>query len=209
MQWLMVPGAYLLGSVSFSYLIVRKLQGRDVRTLGSHNAGATNVLRVAGRRAGLAALALDVGKGALAVTAARLLELPSTVVYASASAAVVGHIFPLFLGFRGGKGVATGAGTTAVLAPLPTILAAGAFALVVWRTGYVALGSVTAAAVAAPLVFLCGRLGWTRAADPELLVTVALIGALIIVKHAENLRRLRAGCEPRLGGNDEVEGHGR
>jgi acyl phosphate:glycerol-3-phosphate acyltransferase len=204
---LAVVAAYLMGSISFSYYIVRWLRGRDVRSLGSGNPGATNVLRTTGKGAGATVLLPDVAKGMGAVALARAVEAPPGAVYGAAAAAVAGHVFPVFLGFRGGKGVATGSGVMLLLAPLPTALAALLFAGVVGVTRYVALGSVTAAVACAPLSYLCGRLGWTEPAPPALLTTAAGIGALIAVRHGDNLRRLRAGTEGRLG--DDVRGEGR
>lgn len=191
--------AYLLGSVSPSYLIVRRLQGRDVRSVGSGNAGATNVLRAAGRGAGLAVLLLDLGKGAAAVAVPQALEAPPAVVYLAAAAVVVGHVFPVYLGFRGGKGVATGVGAMLVLAPLAALGAIAVFAAVLVATRYVALGSVAGALSCAPLAWACGRLGWSEAAPPGLVVTAAGLGLLIAAKHHDNFARLRAGTEAKLG----------
>jgi glycerol-3-phosphate acyltransferase PlsY len=197
-----VLGAYLLGSISWSYLVVRAVQGRDVRTVGSGNAGATNVMRAAGRGAGLAVLLLDVGKGAAAVAGARALGASSGLAGAAAVAVALGHVYPVFLGFRGGKGVATSAGAMAALAPLPLALALVVFLLVVAWKRYVSLGSI-AAGVAFPfLMLLCRRLGWERLAGGgglPVLAAGAALGLLILYKHATNLARVRAGTEPRLG----------
>ncbi|HKH50075.1 MAG TPA: glycerol-3-phosphate acyltransferase, partial [Thermoanaerobaculia bacterium] len=106
----LVAAAYLLGSVSFSFLIVKIKEGKDVRTLGSGNAGATNVLRASSLGAAVLTLLLDLAKGVAAVVGTRLLDAPPPVVGGAAFAVVLGHVFPVFLGFRGGKGVATAAG---------------------------------------------------------------------------------------------------
>ncbi|HVF59677.1 MAG TPA: glycerol-3-phosphate 1-O-acyltransferase PlsY [Thermoanaerobaculia bacterium] len=194
----LVAGAYLLGSISFSYLIVRVLQGRDVRAVGSGNAGATNVLRTAGKLPGIAALVLDVAKGVAAVVAARSLDAPPPVVGLCAVAVVLGHVFPVFLGFRGGKGVATAAGAVGALAPLAMVAVLLLFAVVVAWSRYVSLGSV-AAAVAFPVALAFGRAaGWIEA-DGWVLAAGAAIAALIVWKHRSNLARLRAGRERRLG----------
>ena len=194
----LVAGAYLLGSISFSYLIVRVLQGRDVRAVGSGNAGATNVLRTAGKLPGIAALVLDVAKGVAAVVAARALAAPPPVVGLCAVAVVLGHVFPVFLGFRGGKGVATAAGAMGALAPLAMVAVLVLFAVVVAWSRYVSLGSV-AAAVAFPVALALGRAaGWIEA-DGWVLAAGAAIAALIVWKHRSNLARLRAGRERRLG----------
>ncbi|HEX5760895.1 MAG TPA: glycerol-3-phosphate 1-O-acyltransferase PlsY [Thermoanaerobaculia bacterium] len=194
----LIAGAYLLGSISFSYLIVRALQGRDVRALGSGNAGATNVLRAAGKLPGVATLLLDIAKGAAAVLAARALAAPPPVVALCAAAVVLGHVFPLFLGFRGGKGVATAAGAMGALAPLAIVPTFLLLVLVVAGSRYVSLGSI-AATLAFPLFLLLGRAAGWIAADGWVLGAAAAVAALIVWKHRSNLARLRAGSEPRLG----------
>jgi glycerol-3-phosphate acyltransferase PlsY len=194
-----VAGAYLLGSVPFSYLIVKLAKGRDVRTVGSGNAGATNVMRAAGKAAGVAALLLDCCKGIAAVTTARALGAPSAVVGAAAAAVVVGHVFPVFLGFRGGKGVATAAGALGALEPAVLAVGMALFVVVVAWKRYISLGSMTAA-VSFPLLLLAGeRLGWLRPAGTGPVAASFAIAALILVRHAGNLDRLRRGVEPRLG----------
>lgn len=193
-----VAGAYLLGSISFSYLIVRLLRGEDVRAVGSGNAGATNVMRAAGRKPAVAALVLDLAKGVAAVAAARSLGAPPVVLGGAAAAVVLGHVFPVFLGFRGGKGVATSAGALGALDPGAMALAMVLFLGVVAWKRYVSLGSMTAAAAFPVLVWLLSRrAGGTG--EPWLVLGSALITALVLVKHRANLERLRAGTEPRLG----------
>ncbi len=202
-----VVGAYLLGSVSWSYLIVRAVQGLDVRTVGSGNAGATNVLRAAGKGAGIAVLLLDVAKGAAAVVGARALGGSAGVAGIAGVAVVVGHVYPLFLGFRGGKGVATSAGAMAALAPLPLVLALGVFATVVAWKRYVSLGSIAAGLAFPFLMLLCRRLGQTAVSGGGgrwVLASGAALGLLILLKHAGNLARIRAGSEPRLGAAPRV-----
>ncbi len=194
-----VAGAYLLGSVSFSVLIVRLLQGLDVRTVGSGNAGATNVLRAAGRKAGVIVLALDVAKGVTAVAVPRALDASPSVVGGAAVAVVLGHVFPVFFGFRGGKGVATSAGALGTLAPAAMALGLVVFVLVVAWKRYVSLGSIVTAALLPLLVVLCQRLGWVKGNDTWLVVPAAAIALIVIARHARNLRRLRQGTEPRLG----------
>ena len=195
-----IAGGYLLGSISFSILIVRVLLGIDIRTVGSGNAGATNVLRVAGRGPALLAFLLDAGKGAAGVAIARGLDVGIVPESLVGVAAVVGHMWPIYFGLRGGKGVATAAGTLALLVPLATAVACVLFVLVVAWKRYVSLGSVVVA-TAVPLIVasfgLAGRYppgerGWLTAA-------CAVIGGLIVIKHRANLRRLRAGNEPKLG----------
>ncbi len=191
--------AYLLGSIPFSYLIVKFAKGRDVRTVGSGNAGATNVMRAAGKAAGVVALLLDCGKGVTAVAAARGMGAAPWVVGAAAAAVVAGHVFPVFLGFRGGKGVATAAGALGALEPAVMAACLVLFVLVVAWKRIISLGSMVAAS-AFPLLLLAGaRLGWLRPLGAWPVAAAFAIVALIVVRHAANIERLRQGIEPRLG----------
>ena len=193
----LILGSYLLGGIPFSYVIVRWRLGEDVRSLGSGNAGATNVLRTTGVLPGVLTLILDVLKGSLAVAAADLLGAPPKILALCGLAAVVGHIFPVYLGFRGGKGVATAAGALGLLSPFPTLVAMGVFIVVVAPTRYVALASVSAAGELPLSLAGASALGWISA-GPWLLSCTSAIAILIIFKHRDNLRRLRAGTEPRV-----------
>ena len=188
---LILIGAYLVGSIPFSFLVA-KWRGIDVRTVGSGNVGATNVMRSAGTVPGLVAFALDAAKGAVAVLVAQRLTREPGVPAAAALAAVVGHIFPVWLRFKGGKGVATGAGAFVPLAPLAAGLAVLAFAIVTGLTRYVSLGSILGATTLAVLAF---------ATQPDAAVAwmAAACSALIIVKHRDNISRLRRGEERKLG----------
>lgn len=190
--------AYLLGSLSFSVIMVYLLEGLDIRDQGSGNAGATNVLRTVGRRPAMAVLLLDIGKGALAVGLARWLEVPEPWVGAAAVAAVAGHIFPAFHRLRGGKGVATVTGALGCLDPLPALVAAAVFGLVVLTTRYVSLGSIVATAVFPLFAWLAGRFGWTPPAPAWLLISASLVACLILFRHRSNVRRLWDGTENRL-----------
>ncbi|PYQ56649.1 MAG: acyl-phosphate glycerol 3-phosphate acyltransferase [Acidobacteria bacterium] len=194
-----MAGAYLLGSVSFSVVVVKVMQGLDVRTVGSGNAGATNVMRAAGRKAGVAVLALDVIKGMTAVAVPRALDAPPAVIGGAAVAVVLGHVFPVFFGFRGGKGVATSAGALGTLAPAAMAAGLAVFILVVFWKRYVSLGSMVTAVLFPLLVGLGARLGWPEYGGPWLVLASSAIALLIVIKHRNNLRRLRAGTEPRLG----------
>jgi glycerol-3-phosphate acyltransferase PlsY len=194
-----VAGAYLLGSVSFSVLIVRLLQGLDIRTVGSGNAGATNVLRAAGSKAGVVVLALDIAKGVTAVAVPRALDAPPSVIGGSAVAVVLGHVFPVFFGFRGGKGVATSAGALGALAPAAMALGLLVFVIVVTWRRYVSLASIVTAALMPLLLGLSLRFGWVRSGGTWMLLPASAIALIIIAGHARNLRRLRQGTEPRLG----------
>ncbi len=200
MSWLaLILAAYLIGSISFSLLIVWATTGRDIRERGSGNAGATNVLRVAGKGTAAVVLLLDIVKGALPVKVAQAVGAPDPIIGAVAVAAVVGHIFPIYHGFRGGKGVATVTGALGSLAWLPAGLTAAVFFAVVAATRYVACASVTAVVAFPVLLLVCGRAGWTPAPPTWLLVSSVIIGLLILGKHQPNIRRLLAGTEHRLG----------
>jgi glycerol-3-phosphate acyltransferase PlsY len=194
-----IAAAYGVGSIPWSYLIVRRLQGEDIRRMGSGNVGATNVLRTAGKKAGIAALLLDAAKGIAVVVAARALGAPPYVVCVSAVAVVLGHVFPVFLGFRGGKGVATAAGALGALA-LPVLLVSlvGFVVIVAWKR-YVSLGSIMTAVLFPPLAWLGTRLGWIGREGPWVVLSSTAIAAVILVKHGANLRRLLRGTERRLG----------
>ncbi len=199
---LMIICAYLLGSIPFGYLIVRAKEGADVRATGSGGTGATNVSRRAGRAAGILTLALDAAKGAAAVLLARWLLTDSFDfnwwVAAVALSVVAGHIFPVWLSFHGGKGVATGLGVFLSIAPLAVAGAAVIFLAVVLATRYVSLGSILAVA-SFPLFAWLLRGYATAAANPAPVMAVALIGgAMIIFMHRANISRLLRGIENRL-----------
>ncbi|MGA7992355.1 MAG: glycerol-3-phosphate 1-O-acyltransferase PlsY [Thermoanaerobaculia bacterium] len=193
---LSLVAAYLMGSVPFAIVLVRLFRGVDVRTQGSGNAGATNVLRTAGKALAIGTMALDVFKGVLAV----LLMLSATYdprwLGAAAVAATLGHVFPVWFGFRGGKGVATAIGGFAVLAPWSVLAVVGVFVLVVAATRFVSLGSVTAAC----LLPLAMRLLF-HAPDAEV-VAAAATTVLLLYSHRANIRRLLDGTERRLGRRD-------
>lgn len=197
--------AYLLGSLSFSLIVVRLLTGTDIRESGSGNAGATNVLRTAGRWPAVVVLFLDIGKGALAVWLARWAEVPDPWVGAAAVAAVAGHIFPALHRFRGGKGVATVTGALGSLDPLPALFSILVFFGLATTTRYVSLGSIVGTAIFPLAAWLAGRLGWTAPAPTWLLICASLVTVLIVVRHRSNIRRLLAGTEHRLGDRQRGE----
>jgi glycerol-3-phosphate acyltransferase PlsY len=189
--------AYLIGSIPWSFLVARHFGVADVRSVGSGNVGATNVLRSAGPGAAALALLLDVAKGALAVAlAARIAPGHPWLPAAAAPVAVLGHMFPVWLGGRGGKGVATGLGAFAVLEPLAALLALPVFGLVVAASQIASLGSVVAAASLAFLTLVF------RGAD-AVTISAVLTAALIVARHRTNLERIRAGTERRLGARRE------
>ena len=182
--------AYLLGSVPFGVVITRALGLGDLRQIGSGNIGATNVLRTGNKGAALATLLLDAGKGAIAVLIARALAGEDAAQLAG-FAAFLGHLYPVWLGFRGGKGVATFLGTLIALAWPIGLLACGAWALTVLATR-ISSASALASAAATPLIL------WIY--GPHSLIALALaLGALVWVRHTANIRRLLAGTEPRIG----------
>jgi glycerol-3-phosphate acyltransferase PlsY len=189
----LVGVAYLLGSISFAVLLVRLRTGRDIRTEGSGNAGATNVARAHGKALGIAVALLDVAKGAGAVLLMRTVTADPRYTAAAGLAAIVGHVFPIFYGFRGGKGVATAIGAFLVLAPLPTLVCAVVFLLVVLVTRYVSLGSVLAMVLLPPVA------GALFHAPRPIVAAAAGAAVLIVIKHRDNLRRLARGEERRFG----------
>ena len=198
MTLLAIPiAAYLLGSIPFGLLLTKSFGRGDVREVGSGNIGATNVARAAGLLAGVFTLILDVAKGAGAVLLAEKLSNDSAMwMMIAAFAALLGHCFPVWLKFKGGKGVATAAGIFLVLSPLACLAAVILFILVVifWR--YVSLGSVSAAAAMPLLTYFL----WAPRHAPPPAVTFGAVAAavLIIYKHRGNLQRLLEGTEPKF-----------
>ncbi len=196
---LLIAGCFLLGAIPFSYLSARVRTGRDLRQVGSGNPGATNALRTAGPGAAFVGLALDTGKGFVPVWLARGAELPSTTVATVAVACVLGHVLSPFLGFRGGKGVATGFGALTALSPIACALAAVVFVLTVGLSRMVSVGSMVAVALLPLLWLLADRLGFPPAAGRAGWWAATAIAALVIGRHFPNLRRIAAGTESRFG----------
>jgi len=206
MRWqapIVVLVAYLIGSIPFGYLIVRHKVGADIRESGSGGTGATNVSRRAGKAAGVFTLVLDALKGVLAIIVAQIItgESGSTIDWLTAAAAIAviaGHIFPVWLRFRGGKGVATGVGVFLMLAPIATFCAAIIFVVVVTITKYVSLGSMVAAAII-PLFVWMDMVFIKPITDLWPLLTAAVVGAMLIIfAHRGNIRRLAEGTEPKF-----------
>ena len=194
--WLfLLPLAYLLGSIPFGYLLVRIFRKQDIRATGSGNIGATNVARSGAKGLGVATLLLDLGKGLAAVLLARHLA-PHDLDLATgvAVAAVVGHMFPVWLGFRGGKGVATGLGVFIGLAPLASLCVLGVFLVIAVLTRYVSLASIVAAALFPLFGFY-----FVRHPGPVVIFGFLFIPLLICIKHHGNIRRLLSGTESRFG----------
>jgi len=194
--------AYLLGGVLGS-LVVGRFRGVDIRKVGSGNPGGTNALRTQGKMFALLVMIIDVGKGILAAAVLPTLALPfvgldsgverSTVLYAVAFGAIVGHVFPVWFGFRGGKGGATAAGLVFYLAPMAGIVMLGSWLLVVLLTGFVGLATVGAALVA--LVFI----GFTALPEqPGLFLFACATGVVVIFAHRGNIQRMLNGTESRF-----------
>jgi len=191
--------AYLLGSIPFSFVVARAFGVADVRRVGSGNVGATNVLRSAGKTAGGLALLLDAAKGlAASALALWVAPEPAWVPALAAVAAIVGHMHPVWLGFRGGKGVATGLGAFAPLAPAAALWSTVLFLATLVATRYVSLGSI---AGAVGLAAVAGPLG----APGPVVAAAAFTAALVALRHRSNLRRLWVGSERRAGARDEKE----
>ena len=201
--------SYLLGSIPFGYILVRLFRGEDVRATGSGNIGATNVMRSGSKGLGIATLILDASKGYFAVALAAAfatsalayqispadLANRSIAMALAAAFAILGHIFPVWLGFKGGKGVATGVGSFLALAPKAVLVVLLIFAAIVAISRYVSLGSIvaTAAFPVFALLFYRGNI------TPAFVITTLGAAALIIAKHHQNIRRLLAGTESRFG----------
>lgn len=190
-ETLAVTLAYLVGSVPFAFLLSRR-RGIDLRHVGSGNVGAANVLRAAGVRSAILAMCLDGVKGALAVLVAERLTLGPGTAVAAGLASVVGHIYPVWLRFRGGKGVATAAGVFVILAPIALAIAGSVFLIAVWITRYVSVGSL-AAAITLAIVVSFSEL------PAAVTIGAALAAVLIVYRHRANLARLVAGTERRVG----------
>ncbi|HEY2234378.1 MAG TPA: glycerol-3-phosphate 1-O-acyltransferase PlsY [Candidatus Angelobacter sp.] len=203
--------SYLLGSIPFGYLLVRIFRGEDIRQTGSGNIGATNVARSGAKGLGIATLVLDALKGALAVWLAALIAAskynfcgdfiqhpcaPALRLMASAALfAVLGHVFPVWLRFKGGKGVATALGVFCVLFPKAILLALAIFILVVAITRYVSLGSILGAIAFPVAAYFMQDSDWLS------LLLASGVSLIIILKHHQNIRRLLAGTESRFGGS--------
>ncbi|MGD8896092.1 MAG: glycerol-3-phosphate 1-O-acyltransferase PlsY [Acidobacteriota bacterium] len=190
---LALAAAYLLGSIPFSFLVARAFGVEDVRRVGSGNVGATNVLRSAGKAAGVLALLLDAAKGAAATWLATwLAPEPSVVAALAAPTVVVGHMYPVWLRFQGGKGVATGLGAFAPLLPKAALVATILFLLTLAATRYVSLSSLVGAVSLAALAFVFGgsiSVAWAA----------TFTAGLVVLRHRSNLRRLWGGAERRAG----------
>jgi glycerol-3-phosphate acyltransferase PlsY len=190
-ELLAIVAAYLIGSIPFAQLLSQR-HGIDLRRVGSGNVGASNVLRTVGTSAAILAVALDVVKGTVAVLMAQRLTSGASAPVAAGLASVIGHMYPIWLRFRGGKGVATSAGVFAVLTPAAFGAAAAVFILAVTITRFISVGSIAAALTLA---------GWTLLTDVPTSVGMGAAAAAVVVIHAHrtNMARLVAGTERRIG----------
>jgi glycerol-3-phosphate acyltransferase PlsY len=190
---------YLIGSIPFGYLIVKARAGADIRRTGSGGTGATNVSRSAGKAAGLLTLVLDAAKGGFAVLLARTFIASDRsltwVIALAALAVLLGHIFPLWLGFRGGKGVATALGVFLVLNPIAVVAAAALFLMTVFFTRYVSLASIVATLLIPVLIFLQIGTDGSPVNQRLLFLTSIVVSALIVLAHRSNIDRLLQGKE--------------
>jgi len=184
---LLIIAAYLLGSVPTG-LLLGKLYGIDVRTTGSGNIGATNLYRTVGRRVGILTLIGDCLKGALPVLALKYAAMPSDYAAYIGLAAFCGHVFSVFLKFKGGKGVATALGVFLALSPLAVAAAVVIFAILMMIFRYVSLGSIAAAAVMPVAIKATGG-------DPIMYRVTIVIALIVIIRHLDNIKRLLAGSE--------------
>jgi len=189
LPWIVL--GYAIGSVPFAFLLSRRV-GIDVRVAGSGNVGAANVVRTSGLPLGVTVMALDMIKGAATVLAAYAAAGTPPSIAAAGAAAVVGHIYPVWLRFHGGKGVAVAAGVFAILAPVATVVAAAVFAAAVVSTRVVSLGSVAATIALPPAAWLIG-------APRSVLLAAGGSAALILFRHRSNVRRIATGTERRFG----------
>jgi glycerol-3-phosphate acyltransferase PlsY len=185
-----VLAAYLIGTLPFALWLARRW-GADLRRAGSGNLGAANVLRTSGVTAGVLVAALDIAKGALSVMLAERVSVGTAVPAAAGFAAIVGHVYPVWLRFRGGKGVATACGVFWVLTPAALMPALGVFLASVWITKYISVGSVLAALALPSIAFALGSPG-------PAVASAAAASALIVFRHRSNLARVREGTERRL-----------
>jgi glycerol-3-phosphate acyltransferase PlsY len=203
--FLIAGASYLLGSIPFGYLLVRVFRGEDVRKSGSGNIGATNVSRKS-PLLGVLTLLLDAAKGFVAVELATIVVPAagmslSQLMAICALLAIAGHMFPLWLGFRGGKGVATALGAFARFAPLAVLVAVVVFVAVVALTRRISLGSILTATLFPVSVWVLNL-----SHDPLVITAVSIAALLIIVRHRQNIRRLISGDEPRFSFSHRAEG---
>ncbi|WP_455538489.1 glycerol-3-phosphate 1-O-acyltransferase PlsY [Terrisporobacter sp.] len=188
--------AYLLGNISTSYIVAKRLIGVDIRTQGSGNAGSTNVLRTLGKKAGALTFIGDVLKGMIAVLIARLIAYivhldQTTCAYIAVVAVVLGHNYPVFLGFKGGKGVATSLGSMLAMNPVVALTCLGFFIIIVAITKYVSLGSILGIGLSPILMIIINK--------PKGVLVTLFLTISVAITHKENIKRLINGTERKIG----------
>jgi glycerol-3-phosphate acyltransferase PlsY len=203
--------AYLIGAIPFGLLIARVFGVRDIRQAGSGNIGATNVVRVLGFKAAVWVYLLDIGKGVAAVLLARLVPDPAysrdLFLVVVALAAILGHIFPLYLRFKGGKGVSTAFGCLIVLMPIPALLAAAAFFIIAFTTRFISLASMIGAIVL-PVVVIVRQEVFGHPVSPVYWGLALAVGVLVPITHRQNIKRLVHGTESRFSLSSRSGGGG-
>lgn len=209
--------AYLLGAIPFAFLIARVTGVKDLRRIGSGNLGATNVWRAAGPVAGVSVFLADIGKGAVAILLARFFLADSSQVIVSSDIvlvvaglmAVLGHVFPVYLGFRGGKGAATGLGMMAMLLPIPTLVAFVVFAVIAATWRYISLATILGA-ISLFVVVTIQKFWLTPEVDLVYFIMTLVLTLFIVFTHRQNISRLISGTENRinLSRSSEAGSHG-
>ena len=189
--WIIALG-YLAGSIPFAFLIPKCFAGVDVRNVGSGNIGAANVFRATRPLLGLAVFGLDVFKGFAIVLLATRLGMDDPTRTAAGVATIMGHIYPVWLRFRGGKGVATAGGVFGVLSPIASLVSVAIFLVVTWWTRYISAGSIAALLILVPLLYV-------MAAPPSMMIGASFVTVLVLYRHRGNLIRLSDGTERRFG----------
>ena len=184
--------AYLVGSIPFGLILSKLFAKRDIRSAGSGNIGATNVMRVLGKKLGVLTLMFDILKGAIFVILAEVVTHSEIWASLAGLAAFLGHLYPIYLKFRGGKGVATSVGIFLFLAPYALLVDIVIFLLVVYQTRYVSLGSIIAAALL-PVILLVFSYSYVY------VILAVIMGGFIILRHRDNIQRLRQGRENKIG----------
>jgi len=180
--------AYLCGAIPFAYILTKIFAGVDIRTIGSGNPGTTNVFRAAGKKVGIVVFILDISKGFIPVFFASYIDPSFIFAFIIAVCAMCGHIYTVFLKFKGGKGVATGLGVFLALTPIPTTIAFIVFILVFLLSGYVSLGSISASIILPIAAYFFNY-------NCEFIIFASIIAIVIIYKHKSNIKRLISGSE--------------
>ncbi len=202
--------AYFIGSVSFAIILTERKLHKDIREFGSGNAGGTNAMRVLGKKTGVFVMILDMLKGAVSILLPMLLfylagfgKINDFYLALIGLFAVLGHLFPIYYGFKGGKGIAATAGITFVLSPLAFVLLLGVWALCVILSKYVSLGSIAISILLAPVYFLFEGVILQKAEAPFTAIVLAVTGLILVATHIPNIKRLLKGRENKIGSKKE------